>query len=132
MHEMSLVRSLLRQVGDLLLEHGGVSVETIRVQLGPLSGVERTLVEIAFAHEVRLTPCRGAELHIEEVPLTAACRDCRREFEVQQFHFVCPQCHSAQIRITGGDDVRLLEVDLETSEPCLREALDAASPPARR
>lgn len=116
MHEASLVRSLLHQVGNLLIAHNGESVETIRVEMGPLSGVERTLVEIAFAQQVSDTPCRGATLVIHEVPLSAVCRDCGHEFEIQRFRFTCPICESGQIQVTSGDEFRLLDVEIRTKQ----------------
>lgn len=113
MHEASLVRSLLRQVADLLAEHGGESVVTIRVEMGPLSGVERPLVEIAFADQVENTPCHGATLQIEEVPLSAVCRDCGNKFNIERFRFLCPSCDSTQVRVTGGEDFRLLDIEIQ-------------------
>ena len=116
MHEASLVRSLLRQVSELLVEHGGDSVVSIRVEMGPLSGVERPLVEIAFADQVGSTACRGAELQIEEVPLSAVCRDCGNEFDIERFRFVCPACESARVQVTGGDDFRLLDIKIRQTQ----------------
>lgn len=116
MHEFSLVHSLLQQVGDLLIEHGGVRVETIRVEMGPLSGVERKLLELAFEQEVDESTCRGAQLIVEEVPLTAVCQECAVEFEMSNFDFLCPVCSSRQIRIAGGDDFKLLDVEIEVTE----------------
>ncbi|MHC4878448.1 MAG: hydrogenase maturation nickel metallochaperone HypA/HybF [Planctomycetota bacterium] len=112
MHEASLVRSLLSQVAVLFDQHGGEAVERIRVEMGPLSGVERPLVEIAFADQVDSTACRGAELQIEEVPLSAVCRDCGNEFDIQRFRFLCPSCESTQIRVISGDEFRLLDIDI--------------------
>ena len=114
MHEASLVQSLLRQVGDLLIANDGTSVETIRVEMGPLSGVERPLVEIAFAQQVSDTPCRGAILEILEVPLSAVCRDCENAFDVQHFRFRCPTCESGDVQVTGGDEFRLIDIDIRT------------------
>lgn len=114
MHEASLVRSLLRQVSDLLVAHQGESVEVIRVEMGPLSGVERVLVEIAFTEQVDSTPCRGAKLEVTEVPLSAKCRECRAEFAIERFRFVCPECGSPHVQVTGGEEFRLLDVDLRT------------------
>ncbi|MDA1013799.1 MAG: hydrogenase maturation nickel metallochaperone HypA [Planctomycetota bacterium] len=116
MHEASLVRSLLRQVSDLLIAHDGQAVETIRVEMGPLSGVDRTLVEIAFQQQGDTTPCRGATLTIEEVPLSAVCRDCGDEFEIERFRFQCPACNSSRVQVTGGDEFRLIDVDMRTSQ----------------
>lgn len=121
MHEASLVRSLLQQVNDLLIEHDGQSVEAIRIEMGPLSGVERLLVEIAFEQQVDDTPCRGATLHVEEVPLSAICRNCNHEFNIERFRFVCPACDSNHVQITGGEEFRLLDIDIETrAEACSR------------
>lgn len=117
MHEASLVRSLLRQVTELLVENGGDSVVAIRVEMGPLSGVERPLVEIAFAEQVESTPCRGAELQVEEVPLSAVCRDCGEEFDVERFRFACPACESARVQVTSGEDFRLLDIEIRQKQP---------------
>ena len=126
MHETSLVRSLLRQVGELLVKHGGSCVETIRVEIGPLSGVERLLVESAFSQIVESTACRGADLVVEEIPLAAVCRECTAEFEVEQFRFLCPCCDSGRVRITGGDQFRLLDVTIETPDSSQLERPDSA------
>ena len=118
MHEMSLVRSLLRQVEDLLIDHGGESVSAIHVEMGPLSGVDRVLIELAFEQLVVTTFCADARLVIDEIPLSARCRDCQTEFNLEDFRFVCPQCDSQQVQITGGDEFRLLEVEIETADRC--------------
>ena len=116
MHEASLVRSLLRQVSDLLIAHNGQAVETIRVEMGPLSGVEGPLVEIAFQQLVNDTLCRGASLIIEEVPLSAVCRDCGVEITIERFRFRCTACDSPRVQVTGGDEFRLMDVDIQTKE----------------
>lgn len=118
MHEFSLIRALLQQVSGLLAAHEGDAVETVHLEIGPLSGVERALLELAFAQLVDDSPCRGATLRISEVPLTARCRTCGREFRVERFCFACPDCGDGDVQVTSGEAVRLLDVDL---------AVDAAS-----
>ena len=122
MHEASLVRALLTQVGDLLIEHNGEAVEVVRVEMGPLSGVERTLVEVAFQQQVDTTTCRGARLQIDEVPLSAVCRDCGNEFEIKHFRFQCPACSSSLVQVTGGEEFRLLDVEIRTASPATTQA----------
>jgi hydrogenase nickel incorporation protein HypA/HybF len=121
MHETSLVRSLLTQVTTVLRGHPGSSVERIRVEIGPLSGVEPQLVASAFDRLVDETPCRGAALHIEYIDLAAQCRDCGLEFIVEKFHFVCPNCSSNGVAILRGDEFRLLDVTINGDE-CSGEA----------
>lgn len=113
MHETSLVRSLLSQVANILHDYPGSRVESIRVEIGPLSGVEPLLVSSAFDRLVESTPSRGASLCIEHIDLAARCRDCDVEFVVDQFAFVCPDCASNRVTILRGDEFRLLDVTIE-------------------
>lgn len=124
MHEASLVRDLLQQVSQLMREHQGESVEAIRIEIGPLSGVERPLLEIAFAQQAPETACRGAQLQIETIALSAACRDCGEAFCVERFRFVCPACQSSRIQVTGGDEIRLLDVSIRTNRQATELAAD--------
>lgn len=116
MHETSLVQSLLRQAAIVLTDHRGSAVEQIRVEIGPLSGVEPLLVASAFDRLVETTACSGAALVIEQIELTARCRDCEREFVIEQFRFVCPLCTSGSVQILRGDEFRLLDVTIREED----------------
>lgn len=123
MHEVSLVRSLLSQVAQLVAEHHGCGVERIEVEIGPLSGVEPLLVKSAFEQLAPNSASRQAELMIHEIPLTAHCEDCHLEFDMESFHFQCPQCRSAYVRIIRGDAFRLLNVTIQQRQSVEAEAL---------
>lgn len=116
MHEASLVQSLLRQVSDILVTHNGEAVEAVRVEIGPLSGVERALVEIAFAEQADSTPCRGAVLEIDEVPLSAICRECHAKLQIDNFRFNCGVCGSSHVQVTSGDEFRLIDVEITMTQ----------------
>lgn len=121
MHEVSLVRSLLRQVREIadreaLTSVGPIRVRQIHVSVGLLSGVEPLLVEEAFTQLAPAFDLADAALKLDEVGLAATCRDCGEAFSTPELRFECPACRSASIRVTGGDDFRLLDVTLETSE----------------
>ncbi len=116
MHETSLVQALLRQAAAVLDQHGGAGLEQIRVEIGPLSGVEPLLVASAFDRLVEATACRGAVLVIEEVDLGARCCDCSHEFTIEQYRFVCPACASRAVQVTRGDEFRLLDVTLRAGD----------------
>ncbi len=114
MHEMSLVRSLLQQVEQLRRQHGGLAVEQIEVEIGPLSGVEPLLVGEAFDTLTVEQSLTGVQLVIQEVPLTVHCLKCCLDFEMTELDFHCANCNSSAIRIIGGDEFRLLNVTLQT------------------
>jgi len=117
MHEHSLVRSLLSQVHDHVAPHADCRVDEIRVEIGPLAGVEPLLVRSAFEQLVEASSARGARLVIDEVPLSAVCTECEEAFEVERFQFRCPACGSVQVRVTRGDEFRLVSITIEPALP---------------
>jgi len=113
MHEASLVSSLLRQVDDLAVGNGGGRVAEIRIEVGPLSGVEPFLLTEAF-HRLRPNTCSAiAELIVEFVGLTYRCRSCGRRHVTEELRFVCDYCGGADVEVLAGDTVVLQSISLE-------------------
>jgi hydrogenase nickel incorporation protein HypA/HybF len=111
MHERSLVKSLLRQVDAIRRQHDANHVSEVRVEVGPLSGVEPLLLAAAFEQLAAESAVAGAKLVIDEVALLADCRPCGREFELGNFDFRCPTCRG-NVRVTRGDELLLVSVSL--------------------
>ena len=116
MHEQSLVNALLRQVEQVRRQHGGGRVTEVRVELGPLAGVEPLLLVSAFEQLAPGTSAAEATLVIDEVALTAECTSCLCEFEVKDFDFRCPGC-GGNVRVIRGDAFQLVSVSLQETEP---------------
>lgn len=113
MHEVSLVRSLLEQVDEIVVSNHGRSATVIHVEIGPLSGVEPLLVQAAFMQLTANSPHRDTALVIDEVPLSARCHDCGTEFELSDFQFICPRCQSRDTTVIRGDAFRLMSVTID-------------------
>lgn len=113
MHEVSLVRSLLAQVGRIVASQGGGAVRMIRLQCGPLSGVEPALVSSAFELLRVESDFADASLSIDEVPLEALCHQCRAVFMPERFRFACPRCGSQDTDVIQGDAMILESIELE-------------------
>lgn len=111
MHESSLVRSLLRQVEAIRVEQQGAEVEQVRIEIGPLAGVEPLLVLSAFSELAPAAGMENTDLVIDEVTLTARCADCGL-VEVTLPRIACPVCGSVTVRIVSGDQVRLQSVTI--------------------
>ena len=114
MHEASLVHALLSQVDQLARSHGGGRVTTIRVQVGPLSGVEPLLFDEAFRRLAPGSIAERAELIVDYVPLGGVCRGCGETFTRGELEFTCPLCGSHDVTINSGDCVLLESIALET------------------
>ena len=133
MHEVSLVRSLLEQVDRVVTSQGGRAAVEVRVEIGPLSGVEPLLVKAAFTELAGDSSAGDATLIIDEVPLTARCQSCHAEFELEHFRFVCPHCDSRNTSVVRGDAFRLMSVTVDVPEDgadarTASESLQAVSP----
>lgn len=111
MHEASLVASVLRQVDDLVIRSGGGRIEQIRVEVGPLAGVETILLKEAFLRLRNGTSGEDAELVIDSVDLGCRCRHCRHEYRSHALLFACPAC-GGDVDVTSGDSVILHSITL--------------------
>ena len=117
MHERSLVQALIRQVAQVVAANGGGRVVEVRVQVGPLSGVEPLLLRSAFELCSPTTCAACSKLVLDDVPLTAVCEECDHTFELIDYRFRCPRCEAQSVRVTQGDNFQLVSVTMSSTEP---------------
>lgn len=115
MHEASLIASLLRQVDELAVQNGGGRVDQVRIEVGPLAGVEPLLVREAFERLRVGTSATEAELVIDAVGLNCRCRRCRRDYVTDALRFDCPICGCGDVDVLSGDRVVLHSFTLAQS-----------------
>ena len=114
MHELSVVASLVETIEALVLEHKAKAATGVWIKVGPLSGVVPELLESAFDMYRKGTVVENARLVIEKTPLIAVCRACQAETERADYAPACPACGSSDLEITGGTDLLLERVELES------------------
>ncbi len=110
MHEVSIVRDLLKQAEQAMLQNDLASVASIHIEIGPLSGVDPLLVDQAFRSLISDTIFANTRLVVEKPKLIAVCRQCASEFEVENYQFRCPSCKSIRVQVTSGDQLRLVSI----------------------
>lgn len=113
MHEMSLVKSLISQVRKIKNDNRAESVESVTVEIGPLSGVEAELVQEAYEKIINHANIGNASLNLREVPLEILCRECERSSVVKDLELHCSACSSRHVQITKGDEFRLIDVAIQ-------------------
>lgn len=113
MHEWSLAKMLLQQAARICREQGGQRLVEVRVQIGPLSGIEASLLASAFDQLVCESEISPTRLVVEETALVVRCRDCGDESELSNFDFRCPVCHSRAVRVVQGDQLQLVSVTVD-------------------
>ena len=112
MHELSVCQGLLRQLAPLAAEHSG-AVQQVVLRIGPLSGVEPSLLQAAFPIARKGTVAEQAELVIESTPLRVRCKQCHSESEVSSNNLSCRQCGHQQTQLISGDELLLVSVQFQ-------------------
>jgi hydrogenase nickel incorporation protein HypA/HybF len=113
MHEMSLCEGVLRILEDHAKSQGFARVKTVRLEIGGLSGVEPEAMRFCFDAVMRDTLADHADLEIIEIPGRAWCMQCAKTVQVRRRFDPCPDCGSYQLQVTGGDEMRIKELEVE-------------------
>ena len=115
MHELSLVQGLFSQLESLAREHKTTSVSNVRVEIGQFAGIVIDSFQFAFevlAKESDLI--KNAELEIIVPPMQYKCFQCRKVItSADVMPDCCPDCHSDLMVPEGGDNLILLQVEME-------------------
>lgn len=109
-HEDLIVRSLLERVEAVATAWGASSVDSFRVAVGELSGVEAALLRTAFESVERPVVCLGAVIEVVSVAARWRCPQCGQELHRGEF-LRCPQCSLPAV-LEAGAEVVLQRVEL--------------------
>ena len=115
-HEFSVCQDLLRQVEDLVRVHHARTVSAIRLQLGPLSGIEASLLEQAFTVARAGTVAAAAVLTTETLSVQVRCEACGAVSVVVPNRLVCNACGDGHTELVSGDELLLASVELEIED----------------
>jgi len=113
MHEMSLCEGVLQVLQEHAQGQGFTRVTGVWLEIGDLAGVEAEAMRFCFDAVMRDTLADRARLEIIELPGQAWCMQCAKQVAVQQRFDSCPDCDSYQLQVTGGDQMRIKELEVE-------------------
>ena len=113
MHEVSICESILDILKNEAEKNRASKVTAVRLKIGELSGVVEDALRFAFEVVTKGSIAEGANLVIEEVPLTARCRSCGKEFHIVGYAFSCKHCESPEIEVISGREMQIEDMDLE-------------------
>jgi hydrogenase nickel incorporation protein HypA/HybF len=113
MHELSLAAGIVDLVSDAARAHDASRVVRVRLAVGALAQVEPEALALGFEAASRGTVAEGASLVIERPPGTARCLGCGATPTVAQRGDPCPDCGGFELSITGGEDLRVIDLEVE-------------------
>lgn len=113
MHEMSLTEGILRILEEQAAISGYDRVRTVWLEIGALSQVDPQSMAFCFEAIKRGTIAAEATLEIVPVPGTAWCMLCADTVTIDQRYDPCPRCGGHQVTVTGGEQMRIKELEVE-------------------
>lgn len=113
MHEMALSEGVLQILESNARSRGFRRVKTVWLEIGRLAGVDVEAMRFTFDAVTRGTLADGAALEIIDRPGEAWCMPCGCSIRVAQRFDACPQCGSHQLQVTGGDEMKVKELEVE-------------------
>ena len=113
MHEVALAQGIVDLVAERAQVDGFTKVLKVHVVIGALSTVMPEALQFGFDGAAMGTVVEGASLEIHEVEGEAYCTDCERRFSTRSRLATCPSCQSVRCMVTGGDELRVSELEVE-------------------
>lgn len=113
MHEMSLCESVLKIIEDQAAAQGFLTVNVVRLEIGKLSHAEPEAMRFCFQAVAQGTLAGDATLEILRPPGHAWCMTCSETVEIAERYDPCPKCGGHQLQVTGGDELRIKELEVD-------------------
>jgi hydrogenase nickel incorporation protein HypA/HybF len=112
MHEVSLIENVIALVEQERAKQPFARVTMIKLAVGALGHAEPEALHFCFDAVTAGTIAQGSRLEIETVPGEGWCTDCRAAVALVERFGACPVCAGNRVRMTGGDELRMVEMEV--------------------
>jgi hydrogenase nickel incorporation protein HypA/HybF len=117
MHEMGVAAEIRRIASESVADRGPGRITRVRLAVGELAAIEPELLAFAWNALVTGTSEEGAVLDVDFRPARQTCGTCG---DVPgrapgSWLRLCPRCGGV-LRVSGGDDLDVLQVTFEEDE----------------
>ncbi|MBN1952827.1 MAG: hydrogenase maturation nickel metallochaperone HypA [Bacteroidales bacterium] len=113
MHEFSLARNIIEIVTETALKNKLRTIGELVLEIGTLSGVEVTALDMALESLQPGSVLEGATIIRDIVEASARCLECQKEFIPDDFYCACPHCGSFSHEVLQGKELRIKSISGE-------------------
>lgn len=113
MHELSLCENIVQIIEEQAKIQGYRRVKMVWLEVGGLAGVETEALRFGFDVVTKNSVAEGAHLEILTTPGLAWCMHCAETVAIERRYDECPRCGGYQLQVTGGDELRIKELEVE-------------------
>lgn len=113
MHELSIVLSIIDEIGDTAQARGLRDIEVVHLKVGVFSGVDRDALLFSWGLACEGTPLERARLDIETVPLVIHCTVCGQDRNPpSHYQIYCPKCETPSETIVSGRELEVVSLEV--------------------
>lgn len=116
MHEFGITQEILRIARERAEAAGARKVTKVKVTVGAMTGVVEDSLRFYWDQLVPGTIVEGAELEVDNVPITLRCPSCNEESEVEDVALVCPKCSAFGPEVIAGKELQVSSLEVEGGE----------------
>jgi hydrogenase nickel incorporation protein HypA/HybF len=109
-HELAIAESVVR-IADRHAD--GRQVTKVYLKAGHLRQIVPSALAFSFEVVAQGTSVEGAELALEEVPVTGKCRACGTESRLESFPLQCGTCGGFDLEIVAGEELYVESLEME-------------------
>ena len=113
MHELSITQTLFDVVIEQAKRSEAKKVCRINLIIGEMTGIVGESVCYYLDFLSKNTIAEGASLNIKSIPVRARCLNCSKTFELGKFTWCCPDCDSAKLEITAGNELFIDSIEVD-------------------
>jgi hydrogenase nickel incorporation protein HypA/HybF len=113
MHEVSICQSIVETLQSELEEEQFQNVREVHLKIGVLSCIDPKILAHIFKYIIEKSPFHKCSLYTDLVEVLAACEHCNRNFNVENYRFVCPECDKPSSTIIEGNELTIYKIILE-------------------
>jgi hydrogenase nickel incorporation protein HypA/HybF len=113
MHELSIVLSIIDEIGEQSEARDLHDIEVVHLKVGVFSGVDSKALLFAWELACEGTPLERSRLDIEIVPLVIHCAVCRQDCTPPSlYQLCCPECETPSETIVTGRELEVVSLEV--------------------
>jgi len=113
MHEMAVAQSLIEIIKEEMVKNNAKILRSVRLNIGQMTAIIPDALSFGFEVITSGTELEGAKLIMDIIPLKGYCHVCENELEIKDYTFVCPSCGSHNIETISGQDLSIVEIEVD-------------------
>jgi len=113
MHEMSIAQSLIEIIQEEMARNQAKTLRSVRLHVGEMSAIVPDSLSFCFEVITAGTDMEGARLMMDIIPLEGRCLSCGEAFRIKDYVFLCPFCGGSEVETVSGQELSIVEIEVE-------------------